>query len=89
MQSVSVRPYSNSLEETLAVGMGRKGNMIATVREYAEASTVHGVSYVFSRSQIYFTRKSYDKLSDDGTVSTLAQCMIKNLDFGRTWALNL
>ena len=69
MQSVSVRPYSNSLEETLAVGMGRKGNMIATVREYAEASTVHGVSYVFSRSQIYFTRKSYDKLSDDGNNS--------------------
>ena len=76
-------------KKTLALGMGRKGNMISTVREYAEASTVHGVSYVFSRSQIYFTRKFYDKLSDNGKVKTLSQGMIKNLEFGRTWALNL
>ena len=30
--------------------MSKKSSITATVREYAEASTVHGVSYVFSRS---------------------------------------
>ena len=38
-------------------GMGKNGNLISTAREYAEASTIHGVSYVFSWSQIYFTNE--------------------------------
>ena len=35
---------------SLIAGMGKISNLIATAREYAEASSVHGVSYVLSWS---------------------------------------
>ena len=46
--------------------MGRARNLVSTVRDYAEASSVHGVSYVFSRSQIYSTKEL-----DTGYMSSL------------------
>ena len=37
--------------------MGGKSKLISTARDYAEASSVHGVSYAFNRSQIYYVEK--------------------------------
>ena len=41
------------------IEMGKKSNFLISLEDYAEASTVHGVGYVFSRTQIYFTAFSH------------------------------
>ena len=43
--------------------MGKKSNLLISLEEYAEASTVHGVGYVFSRTQIYFTAFSHQSIA--------------------------
>ena len=52
--------------------MGKKSNLLISLEEYAEASTVHGVGYVFSRTQIYFTAFSHQ--SPNSTLSDAGKC---------------
>ena len=45
-----VRTGGNSVSEHILRKMGKENSVLQILREYSEASTVHGVSYVFSRS---------------------------------------
>ena len=72
------KTYSN------ITGMGKISTLITTAREYAEASTVHGVSYIFSWSQICFTCKevwgNFRALKKECLVDTVyAYLYIRNL----------
>ena len=61
-----VLPGGNTVAENIFRKMGKEKSLMKILREYSEASTVHGVSYVFSRSLPQVDRLLWTMLTSMG-----------------------